>query len=106
MIDLTGTSAAVSQPSLSRQGKLETAIIEVLAKGGTRSELRELVVTLAEFFRVRGVSAEGAVQAVRTVGMRAAPHMPRREGLAVGDAPEDRINMMAHWCAASYRRAD
>lgn len=92
--------------SSERQDRLERAIFDLLRNNSTRSELRELVAQLADYLRVRGVSADKAISAVRALGLRAAPHMNADDVAAVGDSAADRIIMMVRWCSAQYHRSD
>ena len=105
MNEMTSTSAA-GELLTPRQDRLENAIVTALRAGQTRSQLRDHVLALADFLRVRGTSMESAVQMVRMLGARATPLMSASSDMAVGDAPADRITMMVRWCTTRYRRAD
>ena len=105
MNELTSTSSATGLLT-PRQDRLEAAIVTALLTAQTRSQLRDHVLALADFLRVRGTDVESAVQMVRMLGARATPLMSDASESAVGDAPADRITMMVRWCTARYRRAD
>jgi hypothetical protein len=98
--------ARVDQVLTPRQDRLEAEIVEVLRAGGTRSSLKVLVQEFADYSRIRGTSAEGAVSIVERMSQRAGPAMAARGTPAVGDSVPDRLSMMKAWLRARYHRAD
>ncbi len=94
-------------PSLTpRRERLEQAILNVLRAAGTRSELREHVIELSDYLRTQGLDVQQSLEVLRQIGQRATPFMAAGNHVAVGDAPADRIAMMARWMSARYHRAD
>lgn len=89
-----------------RQHRLEDTILSVLMANGTRSELRELVTELADYFHRQRVPRTRAESVMCEIGARAAPFMRAGNRVAVGESAADRIAMMVRWCRARYSRVD
>jgi hypothetical protein len=96
------TSALLLTP---RQDRLESAIARVLRARGTRSELREVVYQLADLFRLQGVPPAQGIMRIEDVATRASL-TATDIGQAVGDAPADRLTLIARWATHRYSRAD
>jgi hypothetical protein len=105
MIDLQHV-AETAIPLTPRQDRIEMALIRVLASGGTRSELRNVVDRFADLLRLQSVPCERAIGAMRSVALKALDSAPFDVASAVGDAPADRLAMISRWCTARYARGD
>ncbi|MEO8333387.1 MAG: hypothetical protein ABI664_00340 [bacterium] len=98
--------AGPTPPLTPRQDRLESQMVAVLRRGGTRSSLRLVVDDFADYARLLGIPSESALDVVRSVAHRAGPEMAARGESAVGDSVADRVAMMVRWFKARYHRAD
>jgi hypothetical protein len=106
MPDLDRAHAYFSRPVLTpRQDRMEAALLDVLRRQGTRSELRAVVYELAGLFRLQGIPASQAAESIKAVAARASTAMPVSGG-AVGDSLSDRMALIGRWCTARYARGD
>lgn len=92
-----------SPPLTPRQDRLEAAIDRVLRKGGTRSELRDLVYQFADMTRIQGIPPERAISRMKAIAQRSAAGF---DSSTVGDSAADRMGMIVRWCTQRYYRAD
>jgi len=93
-----------TQPQLTpRQDRMEAALLHVLRTNGTRSELRTIIYSFVDLFRMQGIPFERAVDTIRAVAERARASMVT-EGGAVGDSLADRMMLIARWCSVRYGR--
>ena len=103
---MTETETATSAPLTPRQDRLESEMVAVLRRGGTRSSLKVLVDQFADYARLQGTPPDAALNTVTSIAQRASSEIVARGYSAVGDSVPDRIAMMVRWFRARYYRAD
>src|SRR5215212_10702153 len=105
MVDSSSYLDALAQLT-PRQDRIEGALVQALVSRATRSELRELVHQYADLLRLQGSSPERTIASLRALVRRTAPRMPFREDSVACDSPEDRLNLIVHWCSARLNGAE